>query len=133
MAGKIDADGILWLFRKGKLKEQFCPHKEDLMCGDWCPKFCEPSNLFVTICGNQCFSGIVDERREGASRLETPLRNEFPEKTRKRIQKEPRFWIRINENTLQCPMCRERRDISKMKKNKPKRCLNCKKALKLDA
>ena len=74
---KIDEKGHLWIERKGKMKDQFCPYDSDMShCGDWCPLFVEPSfhkaddivsfdNIEVALCGiiyNVPVADFEDER-----------------------------------------------------------------------
>ena len=71
---KIDEKGHLWIERKGKMKDQFCPYDSDMShCGDWCPLFVEPSfhkadykaNIEVALCGiihNVLVADFEDER-----------------------------------------------------------------------
>ncbi len=50
---KINREGLLWIERKGVMKEQICPYCSSAIwsgtsvvrakCGDWCPLFVEPS------------------------------------------------------------------------------------------
>lgn len=75
MKGKIDIGGLLYIERAGKQKEQYCPEqREDMGCGDWCPKFREPERrscggAFLSICGGDRFhkfNEFTDERtKEG--------------------------------------------------------------------
>ena len=69
---KIDEKGHLWIERKGKMKDQFCPYDSDMShCGDWCPLFEEPfldkgnKCMVLTICQNHFITppaDFVDER-----------------------------------------------------------------------
>ena len=74
---KIDNEGYLWIERKGKMKDQFCPYDSDMShCGDWCPLFLEPSfhkaddivdfdNMEIALCGiihNVPVADFEDER-----------------------------------------------------------------------
>lgn len=38
---KIDEDGLLSIYRRGKYREQFCPFNpsDAASCGEWCPMF----------------------------------------------------------------------------------------------
>jgi len=51
MKGAIEKNGYLWIERAGKIKKQYCPHDvvgEDVIgCGDWCPMFGEPEQVYT--------------------------------------------------------------------------------------
>ena len=72
---KINREGLLWIERKGVMKEQICPYCSSAMvrakCGDWCPLFEEPfldkgnKCMVLTICQNHFITppaDFVDER-----------------------------------------------------------------------
>lgn len=49
---RLNAKGWLYITRRGKLKEQYCPSQDETThCGDWCPLFREVGILggFVEI------------------------------------------------------------------------------------
>ena len=64
---KIDKKGRLWLRRGNELKMQFCPFQnleEDVYCGDWCPLFDEPVEIFdvtLRICQDRELRCQIDE------------------------------------------------------------------------
>lgn len=76
MKAKINKLGQLSIFRKDKYKEQYCPRTIDDKCGDWCPKFREPTfgfcknkrgqsieGFIITICGDDLLlEELIDER-----------------------------------------------------------------------
>ncbi len=133
MAGKIDRDGLLWLMRRGTMRQQLCPHTDNQPCGDWCPKFKEPKNMALTICAEQTFPGIIDDRIEGRGNTDIPARVEPPlpepelePQSRKRGPKRApkRYWLKDGEY-LECPECHASRPAGNYKKNKPRRCLRC--------
>lgn len=80
---KIDKDGNLWLKRKGRWKEVYCPicplDMQSLIahqCGTWCARFGEPSvdlagteKVYLPICHDNnvliCdVNNFIDEREE---------------------------------------------------------------------
>lgn len=72
----INSGGNLFIKRGGKYKDQYCPfvpYPEDkpIHCGDWCPHFGEPEQIFdndtshnVDLCHGKFLHGsITDERK----------------------------------------------------------------------
>lgn len=52
---KITKRGELYIDRGYGFKKQFCPHKEGICCGEWCPHFSginieDPVNLVIKLC-----------------------------------------------------------------------------------
>ena len=71
---KIDQQGWLWLRRKGKWFQQFCPFSPvENPCGGWCPHFGEVKTYItcpggvLQICHGKLLqsSNFIDEREEG--------------------------------------------------------------------
>jgi hypothetical protein len=83
LKGRIDKEGLLWIRRNEREKEQLCPFGGRL-CGDHCPQFGEPepvpsiakSAAGLRICHghNLFFRDLRDERERPKQGVEETLR-----------------------------------------------------------
>jgi len=76
MKGKIDSNGLLYIYRENFYKIQYCPYgyNQSVFCGDWCPLFGEPEKCKIglkeywkiEICCKKTliFDELIDERGE---------------------------------------------------------------------
>ncbi len=120
MSGRIDREGMLFLNRNGVLVQQVCPHSSPSVgCGDWCPRFQEPKNNAVVICGDTMLMGVVDKRGEmprlGTGALPGTVTAKLPRKV----------WQRLDCKTLACPDCGRTRGISEGRLKLPRTCKGC--------